>query len=218
MKTPFTFLRPGKLVDIDFELVLTRTVEADPTKHHVPMYEFDIRHTGQLVAIGKIRLRIGSARALRYPGHIGYEVRQRFRGHRYAAKGCQLLLRLAYAHSLRAVWLTVDPANIPSHKTCQIIGAKYGETVRIPHDHEMYRGGARCTLRRRYRLQLREMPPDQTLQPTAQTASFFSMSTLASVLALRAIPHASSDRHHLDDENTGQAATPLRLRSRSTGA
>ena len=98
MQTPFTFLRPGKLVDEDLELVLTRTVEADPTKHHVPMYEFDLRHSSQLVTMGKVRLRIGSARALRYHGHIGYEVRQRFRGHRYAARSCQLLLPLAMAN------------------------------------------------------------------------------------------------------------------------
>src|SRR5437667_11485110 len=166
MQTPFTFLRPGKLVDEDLELVLTRTVEADPTKHHVPMYEFDLRHSSQLVTMGKVRLRIGSARALRYHGHIGYEVRQRFRSHRYAARSCQLLLPLAYAHGLKALWLAVDPANIPSQKTCQIIGAKYIETVRIPHDHEIYRGGARY--RRRYRLGLGPISPNQAIQRSAR--------------------------------------------------
>jgi hypothetical protein len=35
VKTPFTFLQPGKLVHKDLDLVLTRTVEADPTKDRV---------------------------------------------------------------------------------------------------------------------------------------------------------------------------------------
>jgi RimJ/RimL family protein N-acetyltransferase len=58
------------------------------------------------------------------------------------------------AHGLTAVWLTVDPQNIASQKTCGIIGARYVETVRIPKDHEMYRGGARY--RRRCRLALKQ--------------------------------------------------------------
>jgi tagatose 1,6-diphosphate aldolase len=172
MKTSFQFLRPGKLINRDLELVLTRTVEADPIKRHVPMYEFDLRHISRRVAMGKIRLRIGSALALRYPGHIGYEVRQRFRGRRYAARSCQLLLPLAHAHGLKAVWLTVDPKNIPSQKTCQIVGARYIETVSIPRNHEMYQDGARY--RRRYKLDLDKMQPsNQRSQPGTLLMPFF---------------------------------------------
>ena len=104
--------------------------------------------------MGTIALRIGSARALRYPGHIGYNVKPRFRGHRYAARSCRLLLALARAHGLKAVWLTVDPKNIASQKTCEILGARWVETVRIPKGHEMYAQGARY--RRRYRVDLRK--------------------------------------------------------------
>lgn len=150
MKTPFKFLSPGMLVDRDLELVLVATTPADPAKGYVPGYEFEMRRPGRTQAMGAIRLRIGSARKLRFPGHIGYEVKNRFRGHRYAARSCQLLLPLAIAHGLGAVWLTVDPKNIPSQRTCEIIGAKYVETVRIPKDHEMYANGVRY--RRRYRL------------------------------------------------------------------
>jgi tagatose 1,6-diphosphate aldolase len=152
MKRNFRFLQPGKLVDGDLELVLVRTVRADPVKKYVPAYEFEMRHPGRIAALGTIRLRIGAARTLRYPGQIGYEVKRRFRGHRYAARSCRLLLPLARAHGLKAVWLTVDPKNIPSRRTCEILGATFVETVRIPKDHEMYAQGARH--RRRYRLGL----------------------------------------------------------------
>lgn len=149
---PFRFKAPGRLVDGDLELVLTGRRPADPIKRHVPGYEFEMRRTGTTMRLGQIHLRIGSARALRYPGHIGYEVDEPHRGHRYAARSCQLLLPFALAHGLNAVWLTVDPENIASQKTCEIISASYVETVRIPKDHEMYQRGARY--RRRYRLAL----------------------------------------------------------------
>jgi hypothetical protein len=155
MKKPFSFLNSGRLIDGDLELVLVKKIPADPIKGYCPGYEFEMRHPGELTVMGTIRLRIDSALKLRYPGHIGYEVKKKFRGHRYAARSCQLITPLARAHGLNAVWLTVDPKNVPSQKTCNIIGAKYVETVRIPKDHEMYAQGAR--FRRRYRLNVKEM-------------------------------------------------------------
>jgi RimJ/RimL family protein N-acetyltransferase len=166
MKTsvPFVFLDPGRLVDGDLELVLAGTAAADPGRGYVPAYQFQMRQarTGEAQipgaklpgagVMGRIHLRIGSAAKLRYPGHIGYVVDEPFRGHRYAARSCLLLLPLARAHGLRALWLTVHPDNVASQRTCQLIGARYVQTVRIPRDHEMYAQGARY--RRRYRLDI----------------------------------------------------------------
>ncbi len=149
---PFRFLKPGRLVDGDLELVLAARHPADPVKRYVPDYEFQMRRTGTKTRLGLIRLRIGSARHLRYAGHIGYEVDPPHRGHRYAARSCRLLLPFARAHGLKAAWLTVDPANTASIRTCELIGARYVETIRLPKDHEMYRRGARY--RRRYQLSL----------------------------------------------------------------
>jgi predicted acetyltransferase len=153
MTNRFRFSKPGPLIDGDLEIVCVRTVPAyELAKGYVPAYHFEMRHPGSSLAMGSIRLRIGSTAKLRYAGHIGYEVTERFRGHRYAARSCRLLLPLARAHGLRTLWLTVDPKNIPSRKTCEAIGATYVETVRIPRDHEMYQQGARY--RRRYKLVL----------------------------------------------------------------
>jgi tagatose 1,6-diphosphate aldolase len=149
----FTFFDPGRLTDADLELILTKTTPADPVKGFVPGYEFEMRKIDNPNPIGIIRLRIGSAAKLRYPGHIGYVVQEGFRGHRYAARSCKLVLPLARAHGLRAVWLTVDPKNVPSIRTCEILGAKHVETIRIPKDHEMY---ARGRFRRRYRIGLKK--------------------------------------------------------------
>jgi tagatose 1,6-diphosphate aldolase len=113
-----------------------------------------MRRTGTAERVGLIRLRVGPARALRCPGQIGYEVDEPHRGHRYAARSCRLLLPFAAAHGMAAVWLTVDPMNFASQRTCELIGARYVETVRIPQGHEMYRQGARY--RRRYRLDVKQ--------------------------------------------------------------
>ena len=152
MPTPFKFIRPGRLVDGELELVLIRKRPADPVKKYSPGYEFEMRRAGTAQRMGSIRLRIDSVRFLRYPGHLGYGVDEAFRGRRYAARSCRLLLPLARAHGLKSVWLTVDPRNVPSLRTCELIGARYVETVRIPKTHEMYRDGARY--RRRYRIDL----------------------------------------------------------------
>lgn len=151
---PFRFKTPGRLVDGELELVLTGRHPFDPVTRYFPWYEFEMRRTGTHQRLGLIRLRVGPAATLRCPGQIGYEVDEPHRGHRYAARSCRLLLPFALAHGLTAVWLTVDPENYASQRTCEITGARYVETVRIPKDHEMYRHGARY--RRRYRLDVKK--------------------------------------------------------------
>ena len=76
LKRPFKFLRPGRLVEGDLELVLTRR------------------------------------------------------------------------HGLKAVWLTTDPKNIASQRACELAGAKYVGTIRLPKTHGMYAEGERY--KRRY--------------------------------------------------------------------
>jgi hypothetical protein len=56
LKTPFTFLQPGKLVDKDLDLVLTRTVEADHTKDRV---------------LGRARMPVSESGQNRYTGDGG---------------------------------------------------------------------------------------------------------------------------------------------------
>lgn len=149
MHADFTFIVPGKLVDGDLELALVSKKPFDPVKKYVPCYEFEMQNTSRACKIGTIKLRIGSARTLRYPGHIGYAVDKKYRGHRYAARSCRLLFSLAHTHGLKALWITCNPKNMASRKTCELAGAKYVETVRIPKNHEMYKQGRRYCCRYR---------------------------------------------------------------------
>jgi predicted acetyltransferase len=152
MAETFDFLAPGKLIDGELELVLVETTNADPGKGRVPQYSFNMTLRPGGETVGSIRLRIGPESVLRHAGNIGYEVAERYRGRHLAARSCRLLLPLARSHGLDAAWLTVDPKNFASQKTCLNIGARYIETVRLPKTDDAYLEGDRY--RRRYRLSL----------------------------------------------------------------
>lgn len=147
----FEFYEPGRLVDGELELILVDKYPADPAKEHVPVYKFKMVHVGRDDPIGGIDLRVGDTEHIvRYAGHIGYRVYPSQRGHRYAARACRLLLPLARRHGLNPVWITCDPDNIASRRTCEIAGAEFVEIVDLPADSDMYRRGERQKCR--YRL------------------------------------------------------------------
>lgn len=129
-QTEFHFLDPGRLVDDDLELVLVKTTPGDPDQGLVPQYEFELRLTDQSVKIGSIRFRVDFTEKLkRFSGNIGYEVEENYRGHRYAARACRLLFPLAAAHGLSKLWITCSPDNAASRRTCELIGARYLDTI-----------------------------------------------------------------------------------------
>jgi predicted acetyltransferase len=149
----FVFLDPGPLVDDDLELVLVEKDPGDPSIGYVPAYRFKMTQVGQGEAVGRIELRVGDTpHILMYGGHIGYRVFEAHRGHRYAARACWLILPLARSHAMQTLWITCDPDNIPSRRTCELAGAELVEIVDLPEDTDMYRAGERQKCR--YRIDL----------------------------------------------------------------
>ena len=149
----FKFYDPGKLIDNDLELVLVKEYRGDPLRSYVPSYKFKMTHPGQDEEIGQIMLRVGNTNHIvMYAGHIGYRVHKEYRGNRYAAKACKLLLSLARKHELNPLWITCNPDNIPSRRTCELLGAKMIEIVNLPKNTNMYKRGDRQKCR--YRLDL----------------------------------------------------------------
>lgn len=149
----FTFLDPGSLVDNTIELVLTRKYPGNTLAGYVPAYRFKITHIGQDEEIGRIELRVGNTRNIvMYAGHIGYRVNPDHRGHRHAATACRLLLPLARCHNLKTIWITCNPDNIASRRTCELAGAEFVEIVDLPESSDMYKRGERQKCR--YRLDL----------------------------------------------------------------
>ena len=149
----FAFMDPGRLVDDNLELVLIERYPPDPTKSYAPMYRFEMYSSALAQAMGIIDLRVGHTRYLeRYVGHIGYRVEPEHRGHHYAARSCRLLFPLARLHGLNPLWITCDPDNLASRRTCELIGASLVGIVKVPHHTELYRLGQcwKC----RYRIDL----------------------------------------------------------------
>jgi tagatose 1,6-diphosphate aldolase len=147
------FHDPGELVDGDLELILVETRPEDPDKGNVPEYSFKMTLAGGDTEVGGINLRIGDTHHLRmYAGHFGYGVRPEHRGHRYAARACRLLLPLARGHGLNTLWITCNPENIVSRRSCELAGAVFVEIVDVPEDTDVYQRGERQKCR--YRLDL----------------------------------------------------------------
>lgn len=117
-----------------------QTASASPTRAEVPM-------------AGAIGLRLGFTRNLEmYLGHIGYHVLPPARGHHYAERACRLILSLARAYGFRTLWITTNPDNIASRRTCERLGASLINIVPVPRENPLYLQGDREKCR--YRLDL----------------------------------------------------------------
>ncbi len=136
------FYDATNLTDGEIALRLTRTCEAQPEKQWVPAYHFDITRMDG-TPVGCCDLRIGHNDKLYIGGNIGYRIEEPYRGHRYAAKACKLLFQLAKKHSMAYLYITCDPTNAVSARTCELAGGVFVEETDIPEDHEMFAEGKR---------------------------------------------------------------------------
>ena len=123
-----------------------RTCEAQPEKNWVPAYYFSICLPDG-TKVGQCDLRIGHNDRLYIGGNIGYGIDEPYRGNRYAAKACELLLRQARKHGMEYVIITCDPS-----RTCELAGGRYLETAPVPEWHNMYEEGSRQVMVYRFDL------------------------------------------------------------------
>ncbi len=147
------FLEPGELRDGDLALVLQRTYRGSRSLGLAPNYAFSMIHVQSGAHMGGIDLRLSSDHYItHYAGHIGYGVERPYRGQHYAARACRLLLPLAQKHGLSPLWITCNPDNVASRKTCEHLGATFVEIVPVPPESDLYRRGEREKCR--YRIDL----------------------------------------------------------------
>ncbi len=147
----FQFLEVGELCDSDLRLVLIQRRAA--TANWYPQYIFHMTRSSDNAHVGNISLRVGNSHFLtHFAGQIGYGVEEAFRGQRYAARSVQLLLPLARRHGLNRLWITCNPDNWASRKTCEIADGEMIDIVDLPTDCEMYRRGERQKCRYRFEL------------------------------------------------------------------
>lgn len=130
---------------------------AEPANGRAAMYTFWMRllprSNPPIEIAGRISLRLGDTNDLRmYLGHFGYNVQVPARGHHLAERACRLLFPLARKHGMTELWITANPDNIASRRTCENLGAKYIDTVQLPEGHPLYLAGDREKCR--YRIEI----------------------------------------------------------------
>lgn len=91
--------------------------------------------------MGQCDLRIGYNDNLYYGGHIGYTVFPEHRGNHYADKACLLLFQLAVKHNMEYLYITCNPDNYASRKTCEYAGGTLLEIAELPEGNDMRDNG-----------------------------------------------------------------------------
>ena len=136
------------LSDGEICLRLIASTPAVLEKDFFPAYKFNICLFDG-APIGRCDLRFGHNAKTYIGGNIGYSVDEAYRGHHYAAKACRLLFGLAKRHGFDHLFITCDPENAPSYKTCEAVGGKLLEIAAVPEDDELYERGMRkvCVFR-----------------------------------------------------------------------
>jgi len=99
---------------------------------------------------GAICMRVGNGSELElYYGHFGYHVYPSHRGRHFAERSVRLLLPLARLARINPIWITCNPENQASRRTCERLGANLARTTALPSHHPLARGGetSKCSYR-----------------------------------------------------------------------
>lgn len=121
------------------------------TQGWLPSYHFRISLSGQPTKVGEVTLRIGyTMEVVRFGGHVGYNIRHDFQGNGYAAQACLLVKPVLIDYGMDVVWITCNPDNWASRKTCEKIGCQLIEIVDLPMHSHMYQRGERKKCRYRW--------------------------------------------------------------------
>jgi guanine deaminase len=143
VKEPFMFFDTSHLKTDEIFLKLDRTSEADPEKRKAPSYHFTICLVSNELAIGMIDFRVGNTEETFFDGNIGYFLFPSQRGNHYAGKACLLLFDLARMHNMNYLYITCNPDNHASRRTCEWAGGKLEAIIELPTDADMYWRGER---------------------------------------------------------------------------
>jgi len=133
----------GPMRDRDLWLELRAREPENPARGWVPAYRFAMRLDGVDQPVGRLGFRVGASLSIdRYAVHLGYDLSPAFRGNRLAERSCRLILPLARRHGFHGLWITCNPDNWPSRRTCERLGAELIDTVDVPRDSDVYAPGS----------------------------------------------------------------------------
>lgn len=135
------------IIGDNLALVMNRVLKAKEALDGVPAYLFDIVLLNGTL-IGQIDLRLEHTQSLiMYGGQIGYGINKPYRGNGYAAQACILIREVALEVGYSELWITCNPDNVGSIRTCEKIGAQFVEQVEVPFGSELWFRGDREKIR-----------------------------------------------------------------------
>ncbi|PPD45306.1 MAG: GNAT family N-acetyltransferase [Methylobacter sp.] len=139
---------PDTLSFGEVRLSFDRVIPGDLSRDFVPMYHFRIL-AADGSDVGHINFRVGDTGHVRVcAGHIGFEIREQFRGHGYSLQACRAIAPFVRS-VFDAVTITCDPDNQASRRTIERLGASFTDEVPVPEHDPHYQRGSRS--KRRYR-------------------------------------------------------------------
>ena len=135
----------------------------NPSRGWLPTYHFWMqlspveqggrRYEPPLRIAGGLGFRVGMTTDIElYTGNIGYHVYPAARGNHYAERACRMVFPLAKRHGMTELWITCNPDNFASRRTCERLGGQLVSVVPIPSDHPFYARGERAKCRYLFRL------------------------------------------------------------------
>jgi predicted acetyltransferase len=135
--------------DLSFDQVRLRFIRlfpGDPVLGFVPYFHFRIVNA-ENTDVGHVNFRVGDVNRVRYAGHIGFEIRELFRGQRLAYQACRALAPFVRS-IVPTVTITCDPDNVASIRTIERLKATFLEEVAVPAEVAPYLKGSQH--KRRY--------------------------------------------------------------------
>ena len=121
------------------EIFLELAVANKNEKGLIVAYAFSIHLVANGKMVGWCQLNdVGDNRNLSLRGNIGYGIDEQYRGNHYAGKACFLLFELARSHDMEYLYITCDPDNYASRKTCEYVSGILEIIVDVPADNRLY--------------------------------------------------------------------------------
>jgi predicted acetyltransferase len=125
-------------------LLLREAAPADSARGWAPAHHYMIASAATGEPVGLLSLRFGATEWLtRYAGQVGYAVDPAHRGRRYASRALRLAAPLAWGAGLVPLWITCNPDNWASRRSCELAGAELVEVVPLPPGNDMFERGDR---------------------------------------------------------------------------
>lgn len=124
------------------ERITLKIIEKHPGNEVlIPFYYYDIYENKSNQPIGKISIRMGCNDQSYYNGHIGYEIDEAYRGHRYSLESALLVLQVAKFHQMAFIYVTCRETNQSSRKIIELLGGNLLEVATIPTSYFAWHEG-----------------------------------------------------------------------------